>query len=233
MSDRIVDWVFLVVTAAQADGGVEIRLQGTGFLLAGGDGLAITARHVARALGEEPAGGMFRDDDDGWRLTSATEVETHPREDVAWLRLETDDHGSQLRLDPGERHQATPYMVWGYPEDVHYEMVDHSSGKALPRPDLIYSEGYVRRRMTGIPIDSVSGHTLFELSAVAGDGCSGGPVIWKRPGLPGPWQVIGVYIGQRTNYLADDPNRRRSTADVAVGYATRVAGDDWFTELMP
>lgn len=45
--------------------------------------------------------------------------------------------------------------------------------------------------------------------------------------------MIGVYIGQRTNYLADDPDRRRSTADVAVGYATRVAGDEWFTELMP
>jgi len=136
VSDRIVDWVFPVVTAAQADGGIEIRLQGTGFLLAGGDGLAITARHVARALGEGTAGGMFCNDDDRWRLTSAAEVETHPREDVAWLRL-----------------------------------VDHSSGKALPRPDLIYREGYVRRlrrRMTGIPVDSVNGHNLFELSAVAG-----------------------------------------------------------------
>lgn len=107
------------------------------------------------------------------------------------------------------------YMLWGYPVDVQYE-VPNEHGVALPRPDLVYVEGYVRRRLSNIDLPGIRGSQFFELDSAAGAGCSGAPVILRQTG-GGDWQVTGVYVGNRVN----------ETEGVRVGYATRVADDAW------
>jgi len=41
------------------------------------------------------------------------------------------------------------------------------------RPDLVYTQGYVRRRLSNLPLDGIRGQQFFELSEAAGPGSSG------------------------------------------------------------
>jgi hypothetical protein len=100
-------------------------------------------------------------------------------------------------------------MLWGYPEAVLYDRADAGGAS----PDLVYSEGHIRRRITR-DLPGMRGRTFFELSTPAGAGCSGSPVTMRRPGMQ--WQVVGVYAGER----------RSESGDFAVGFATRVADLD-------
>jgi hypothetical protein len=92
-------------------------------------------------------------------------------------------------------------------------------GHARPRPDLVYTQGYIRRRISDIPIPGIRGNGFFELSEVAGAGCSGSPVMLITSGPA--WLVIGVYVGQRIA-AGDDL--------VRVGYAAR---EDLFRDWVP
>ena len=92
-----------------------------------------------------------------------------------------------------------------HPDDVAREIV--VDNVVVPRPDLVYAEGYVRRRMSNPKLPKIKGTGLFELSDPGGVGCSGGPVF-KRRGPRGDWPLIGVYVGEHLN---DD--------GVFVGYA--------------
>jgi hypothetical protein len=80
--------------------------------------------------------------------------------------------------------------MWGYPEDVAMELVER--GRTVFRPDLIYAQGYIRRRIAH-EIPSIQGNQLFELSEVVGQGCSGSPVYVNRAGV---WDIIGIYVGE-------------------------------------
>lgn len=42
--------------------------------------------------------------------------------------------------------QSLPYCSWGYPASVMYEIVDNDL--ARPRPDLVYTQGYIRRNVS-------------------------------------------------------------------------------------
>ena len=88
-------------------------------------------------------------------------------------------------------------------------------GIFVPRPDLIYSEGYIRRRITGLKVPTVKGTQLFELSAVAGRGCSGSPVLKTGAVLSA---VIGIYVSEKVN------------DETAVAYAVR---EEAFREWKP
>jgi hypothetical protein len=80
----------------------------------------------------------------------------------------------------------------------------------LQTPDLVFTSGYVRRRISReLPFSIYRGQTFYELSEVAGDGCSGGPVV-KIPNTlsGGAWEIMGIYIGA-------------GEAVTPVGYATR------------
>jgi hypothetical protein len=84
------------------------------------------------------------------------------------------------------------------PEDTVYEIVDEAiSDVAKPRPDLVFSEGHVRRRISDVPIRDIKGSRFFELSDAAGDGCSGSPLLDKRSQGADAWTLVGVYIGER------------------------------------
>ena len=94
------------------------------------------------------------------------------------------------------------------------------------RPDLVYYEGYVHRRMTDIPLDGIRGSHFYEVSTVAGAGCSGGPIVAKNA-APNEWKVFGVYVGERigVDSLTDRPRR-------SVGYAARLdAITDWYPKI--
>lgn len=81
----------------------------------------------------------------------------------------------------------------------------------MPRPDLTYSEGHVRRRLSNIPLPAIKGSSFLELSQVAGAGCSGSPVIFNSPYAGQPLQLVGVYVGERLDEYS-----------TSVGYATRL-----------
>ena len=53
---------------------------------------------------------------------------------------------SWMRLAGTWEGQSLPHRSWGYPENVMYEAVDN--GVAQPRPDLVYTQGYIRRRVS-------------------------------------------------------------------------------------
>lgn len=208
-------------------------VEGTGFLVAGGRGLGVTAKHVINALLAKaplivdystpfPVNAetcvplaMFFDDDGGYRSASIVAVDPHPSEDVALFRLLDHDFYSPYSFT-ADRHDASgEYSVWGYPDEVRYDYFTETQ-KPLNVP-LIFNGGYIRRRMTReIPPPGPLGRNFYELSTPAGSCCSGAPVSIRTD----PWRAIGVYVGERRQ-----PDRHLSETDVivgsAVGYATR------------
>lgn len=89
------------------------------------------------------------------------------------------------------------------------------NGQAIIRPDLVYNEGYIRRRYTG-SIPALWGSSFYELSEVAGAGSSGAPI--SKPTAP-IWEVIGIYVGEKVNDRA-----------TSVSYAVR---EDSFRDWKP
>lgn len=85
VSDKPRDWIFPVVTA-RPDGSDDLHVdfKGTGFLLKGSGGLAITAGHVAESLGScALSGGLLADDSGGWSFAPFDSIERYPGEDLA------------------------------------------------------------------------------------------------------------------------------------------------------
>jgi hypothetical protein len=119
-------------------------------------------------------------------------------------------------------HGSSHYYLFGYPEDAAYEIV--RDDRAQVRPDLVYSEGHVRRRIAGVPLPKIRGTVFLELSGVAGGGCSGSPVFKTRSPfeIRRPWLLTGVYVGERITDRA-----------TSVGYA--VPSDEissWAPDLL-
>lgn len=197
-------------------------VEGTGFLLAGGRGLGVTARHVAEALlakatpdtlaaendptVEARAGTAgFVGDDNRLRSAPIVSYDLHPTEDVALFRLVDDDYYSPYSICTDEHGSAADYSLWGYPDDVRYDFYD--ANKTLNVP-LIYSAGYIRRRISAeLPIQSVRGKSFYELSTPAGSCCSGAPMVMRAE----PQRVCAVYVGERRN----------ESGTFSVGFATR------------
>ena len=172
-----------------------VELLGTCFLLADSGGLAMTAKHVSRKITVGEAAVMFTRNGT-WQPAAVQGVEEHRAQDVALLRLEPGDYPSPFSLSRFRAHASSQYMVWGYPEAILREGEPGRGGVILERPDLAYSEGHIRRRLTGISLThGPLGTRFYELSAIAGDGCSGGPVTLRTPNMP--WSVVGVYVGER------------------------------------
>lgn len=197
-------------------------VEGTGFLLAGGRGLGVTARHVAEALLAQTSPDTltaptdstavvragtagFVGDDSRLRSAPIVAYDLHPTEDVALFRLVDDDYYSPYVICTDEHDSAADYCVWGYPDDVRYDYYD--TNKTLHVP-LIYSAGYVRRRISAeLPIRTVRGKSFYELSTPAGACCSGAPMVARSD----PRRVCGVYVGERRN----------ESGTFSVGFATR------------
>ncbi|WP_301150148.1 hypothetical protein [Mycobacterium simiae] len=205
--------------------GLEIEVasvEGTGFLVANGRGLGITARHVALAMQDAappvwdilPQWGKsevlvgvagFLQQHGGVPGSPILAWDLHPTEDLALFRLSDDNYFSEYTIQPQPQFGATQYDLWGYPDDVRYDRF--TDGSRMLQVPLVYSGGYIRRGVAHeLPIDDVQGRSFYELNTPAGSCASGSAVSLKWS----PGQVIGVYVGERRN----------ETGTFSVGYAT-------------
>jgi len=205
--DGIRDYVFPI---CRVEEGNLVGFLGTAFLI-GTRGYAITAAHCLSA--ETGLAAIFVGHD-GWYSWGVTEGHEHPTEDIALIRLAGRGWKSIFTVSPAPEHSSRDYSSFGYPEDAYWEVVRNDV--AAPRPDLVYTQGYVRRRLTDIPLGHIRGSSFYELSDVAGAGCSGSPIfVRERP----RWRVFGVYVGER-----------RTEGGSSVGYAVR---SDAFADWQP
>lgn len=217
------DVVFPFFLVSQATEGVKAEsFEGTGFLI-GSRGFALTAGHVAKRLRTAPAVAAFVTLAGRWYGFSIIAIESHPTEDVAVVHLDENPSGQPWHswMLPCVRWEGPSrnYALWGYPADVYHEVV--VDGIARGRPDLVFSQGHIRRRLTNIPLDTIKGSSFFELSQIAGQGCSGSPIVAWPPGSV--WEVIGIYCGERASL----------STPVSVGYAIRFdALVGWVPELL-
>jgi len=209
--DEIRDYVFPLV---EVEGSDVKRFLGTAFLI-GNRGVGLTAAHVLRDSDDEQVVGLFVDRRT-WFPVGVLNWEIHPVEDVAALRLEGTEWNSFMCLSNSSEGQSLHYRSFGYPVDAMYDL--SRNGYAARRPDLVYSEGYVRRRLSCF-LPGLVGTSFYELSAVAGSGCSGSPILkFVQP----VWPVVGIYVGER-----------RNEDGVEVGYATREESfRDWAPDIV-
>jgi Trypsin-like peptidase domain len=190
--DLLVDWIFPLVAMASEDP-PRVRPVGTGFLLRGRDGLGLTARHVADDMVSSGAVALFRDNAGDWITKPVSLVARHPSDDLAVVQVQGVERDSGLFLSSASEGQTAHYSAWGYPLGIMHELPEE--GIAKPRPDLVFSEGHIRRRVTDVSFPGLHGRKLYELSNVAGAGFSGAPICIRQPGRD-VFEVIGVYIGE-------------------------------------
>jgi len=210
-SDAIRDYVFPIASAEKRDDRIAVkRVLGSAFLI-GSEGFALTAKHVISGYETETLIAIFALQSGGWFGFDITARESHPSEDVALVKLNNAPWKSFFRLSNSVEHASCKYRLFGYPDDATFELV--VGNQALMRPDLVYNEGYVRRRYTG-ELPAIQGTSFFELSEVAGAGASGAPVCKITAPI---WEVIGIYVGEKINDRA-----------TSVSYAVREeAFRDW------
>jgi hypothetical protein len=213
-----------VFPVAVVDGNRVTQPRGTAFLI-GLRGFALTAGHcVPRSFADFR--GLFRLPD-RWVAVHVQDVALHPREDVAIMRLSINgDIWGMLRLDATLHSPELECEVLGYPEETYYEL-QADEGTAPSTPQIVNTRTYVRRRVDNRNHGMQGGGGAFyELSPIAGDGCSGAPVIaYDAPGTKS-YRVVGVYKGQR---------QMTSSAGItsAVGYATRSSDiGDWAPAML-
>jgi trypsin-like peptidase len=228
-SPLVRDYVFPIMTVdIQGTTWNYKNFLGTGFLI-GRRGYALTAGHVIDNGGNGPRMGGLTHQIVGafveaglWKGYVIDRADIHPENDIALAHLHfSPTPPPESFLVPSETFEnaSHTYSQWCYPEDVLHEIVE--KGRALQRPDLIYLEGYVRRRMPRIDIPAIRGQTLFELSTPGGIGASGSPLISKdRP--EGEWPVFSIYVGERISEKA-----------LSVGYGVpSEAFRDWKPECL-
>jgi Trypsin-like peptidase domain len=214
--DAIRDYVFPLCTIANPDDEAPWRFDrflGTAFVI-GDRGYALTAAHVIPQSAVARIAGVFVTGEGRWWAARVIEHETHPTEDVSLLRLAGAPWKSFFRLSNTWEGASAKYQMWGYPEDVAQEL--GAEGRVVDRPDLVYAEGYVRRRLAAHAIPTTRGAEFFEVSELVGPGCSGAPLYINRRPF---WDVIGIYVGERLNDRA-----------TSVAYAVR---EDAFRGWVP
>ncbi|TWF33697.1 trypsin-like peptidase [Chitinophaga polysaccharea] len=195
------------------------ELIGTGFLI-GNNGYALTAAHVIEQLLEnhnsatDAIAGTFVDTH--WNVIEIEKYEMHPTEDVGIVKFRGSGWKSIVKIDPVAKHSAVEYVCWGYPHETAKE-IQKLDPAAIIIPELIYTQGYVRRRISRqlYPTMIFRGTKFYELSEIVGGGNSGAPVLLK--GTEAPFNVFGVYIGENEH----------------VSYAVRLADIcDWVPSIL-
>jgi len=187
---------------------------GTAFLI-GKRGFAVTAAHVSNQINAEGDEGVlgFINDANAWCARRIVQKEEHPEEDVCILQLESaPPKPSWLILSNKSMFQSCKYDAWGYPIAIA-EWSKKYEEHQLESPDLIYTHGYVRRKISKpLPFSIFRGSSFYELSEICGSGCSGGPVIDAKSMGKGAWDVFGIYLGTATTGEFDASYAVRSDA---------------------
>jgi hypothetical protein len=215
-SGAIRDYVFPLATVERSGNDLTVkRILGSAFLI-GGRGFALTAKHVLADNDNERIAGVFAPSQGGWCGVDVMNRDVHQSEDVGLIRLDAGPWKSFFRLSNSHENASGKYRLFGYPDDTTYELTDNN--RVLLRPDLVYNEGYIRRRYSGA-LPGLIGRSFFELSQVAGSGASGAPVFKHTSPI---WEVIGVYVGEKLNDRA-----------TSVSYAVREeAFRDWAPAML-
>ena len=195
-----------------------VGLLGSGFLVSP-DNLLVTARHVIDGAVDAQAL-VVRNGE--WLGFELRQIWTSEREDIAVCELVglPKQDPSWLRLASIDLHSSATYDAWGYPEDVLYDFARRDEvGRMLQMPDLVFTQGYVRRRFSE-NIPGLRGRAFVELSDVAGSGCSGGPLITARGKT---WTVSGIYVGERVTETGEGVRRERGIALRLADVAEEIA----------
>jgi Trypsin-like peptidase domain len=192
------DVVVPLISGKWTDGGFAYeKSEGTMFLI-GRRGFAVTAAHVVDQVDGNASvtAAAFVNANGAWVPIRIMAFEPHPTEDVAVVQLSEAPWASWLAISSTSEHQSCEYDSWGYPIAVAENAAKYEEA-GLERPDLVFTRGYVRRRISRpLPSSIYRGDAFYELSEQAGHGCSGGPVI-ARNSLGRPlWKVCGIYIGE-------------------------------------
>lgn len=206
------------------------KFLGTAFLI-GDNGFALTASHVIENFHHELAG-MFVNEDLTWQGFHFEKIEHHPSEDVCLLKIFGGKWKSPFKLSNDKIMPWKDYLICGYPLDVLHEdksTMDEYS-RIPPRPDMIHAKGYIRRRISrNLEISGVRGTNFFELSSIAGKGCSGGPLFEIHGECS---EVLGIYVGETDYYLNNDIEGIKYIK-YSMAYATRVeAFRDWVPKTL-
>jgi hypothetical protein len=182
------------------DGNFE--LEGTAFMV-GARGFMLTAAHVAEALRTKTRPiAMFMDHTGAPQTAEIVDFECHQTQDAAVLKLEDGEWGSIHDLSPERQFGSAEVMMWAYPEVVAKERQNtvppgHPEASKV-EPDLIYFQGYIRRRVSReFPVAILRGNAFYEVSQIGGACASGAPVTLRAPGKQ--WHTVGIYIGEQTS----------------------------------
>jgi hypothetical protein len=180
----------------------RFQLEGTAFLI-GTNGFMLTAAHVAEVLREksDPVAVFFNDQHKPVAV-KIVGFECHSTEDVAVMKLSDGNWSSIHEVSPAPYFGSSEVMMWAYPENVateHQRSVPPNDPEAESvRPDLIYFQGYIRRRINSeLPVGLLRGRAFYEVSQIGGGCASGAPITIRRANQQ--WQVIGIYIGEQTS----------------------------------
>lgn len=216
MADQYIrDYVLPIVEIEKQDSVMKIKkFCGTCFLVNGSQN-AITCKHIT-----ENKNNLFvlSVQNGKWVPIKITKSIEHETEDVAVIEFENfkilpDD--SFFELVNSQEYSSRQYAQWSYPEDVVYEIFDSESNSSVIRPDLVYLQGYIRRRLNNKGImPNVHSLSLYELSELGIGGCSGSPIVKYPTSVGSNWEVIGIYCAFRTTEMYG--------SKVQLGYAVRM-----------
>ena len=197
-NDEVRSSVFPVASLDPGDTSKVKQFCGTGFFI-GSRGFGMSAAHVATLGAPSLCALMVRNST--WFGFEIRDIEHHPLHDIAVFSVAPATDNSWRGAPRGsvdDTRASFGYSLWGYPQDTYIETIqDHGA----PRPDLIYSAGHVRRRLSNITHPGIRGDTFLELSQVAGLGCSGGPLFGINLAQAN-LLLAGIYVGERLDQKA-------------------------------
>lgn len=223
-----------VVSIARVDAAAGVAkiaaTHGTAFHI-GNRGFALTAKHVIAGK-STPLAALTMTEANGWTWVNIVASELHPVEDVAIIKLEAGACNAGFRLSNSVELASSRYRIFGYPGNA-----TRQEATAGEFPDLVYTEGYIRRRYSASMYPAtgssspagaarVSGTSFFELSQIAGPGTSGAPVF----DLAEPLAVIGIYSAEKHVPHVITSGGLQITQLSSVAYAVR---DDAFRDWRP
>ena len=240
---KVRDIVFPLILAKKVgSNAIEmVAFLGTGFLV-GSEGYALTAAHVIDVNLQplQAVVGMFVDKETNkWQVFNVDTCDIHPTEDVALLKMRNGDwYPTDVKVSFEKQFSSFEYKLFGYPDANLRENVDYkdANGRVLGRPDLIYSSGHIRRRVS-FNLPGIKGKYFYELSQPVGPGCSGSPVFAS---INGVWHIVGVYVADKTESVAyeaydKDLNWGLHTIEIAgaLSYAVRMDDlQDWLPKVL-
>lgn len=174
-------------------------LYGTGFLI-GNRGFGITCAHVIEQLenGKSNDQYLITEFRDNIRKPYfLKDIECHDEHDVAVFRVDSPELKSWFHIINTPENSAVEYHSWGYPCETAKEPQKIISTN-YEFPELIFTQGYVRRRIDRVLTSSLyRGNSFYEISEQAGSCYSGSPIIKKKSVGKSHYKIFGIYVGER------------------------------------